>query len=132
LSPTGSAPTLRQGSTPHLGLRKRRPDLSFDADLGDAPDPDWAEEIDQVPVRGNLLTTEVVFFHRKSRTVLFADLIQHLDPGSLTGWRALVARLDLMTAPSPKCPASSARPLWLAGRPGPRSGTSSRGRPRGW
>jgi hypothetical protein len=86
------------------GLRKRRKDLRFDADLGDVPDAGWADELDQVRIGGNLITTEVVFFHRKSRTVLFADLIQHFDPASFTGWRALVARLDLMTAPEPEVP----------------------------
>lgn len=86
------------------GLRARRPDLAFDADLGDAPPAAWAEEIDQVVVRGNAITAEVVFFHRPSRTVLFTDLIQHFPRGWFTGWRALVARLDLMTADAPQVP----------------------------
>jgi Domain of unknown function (DUF4336) len=50
------------------GLRKKRKDVVFDADLGTAPSPDWGEEIDQVPMRGNLITTEVVFFHYRSGT----------------------------------------------------------------
>lgn len=86
------------------GLRERRKDLDFDGDLDDAPAPEWSEEIDQVPVRGNLITTEVVFFHRKSGTVLFTDLIQHFSPTWFTGWRAIVARLDRMTAPQPEVP----------------------------
>ena len=86
------------------GLRERRKDLDFDGDLDDTPAPEWSEEIDQVPVRGNLITTEVVFFHRKSRTVLFTDLIQHFSPTWFTGWRAIVARLDRMTAPQPEVP----------------------------
>jgi Domain of unknown function (DUF4336) len=86
------------------GLRKRRKDLAFAADLADAPDPAWAAEIDQVLVTGNMITTEAVFFHRRSGTVLFTDLIQHFRPGWFTGWRALVARLDRMTAPAPEVP----------------------------
>jgi hypothetical protein len=86
------------------GLRKRRKDIDFDGDLDDAPAPEWSEDIDQVLVRGNLITTEVVFFHRKSRTVIFTDLIQHFGPTSFTGWRAVVARLDLMAAPEPETP----------------------------
>ena len=86
------------------GLRRRRSDLRFDADLGDAPAAEWAESLDQVQMRGNLITTEVVFFHRRSRTVLVTDLIQHFDRGAFQGWRALVARLDLMTAPQPQTP----------------------------
>lgn len=86
------------------GLREKRKDIVFDADLGDAPSPDWAGEIDQVPVRGNLITTEVVFFHGKSGTVLFTDLIQQFPAGSFSGWRAVVAKLDLMTGPEPSVP----------------------------
>ena len=86
------------------GLRARRADLRFDVDLADAPPPEWAQDIDQVIVRGNLITTEVVFFHRASRTVIFTDLIQQFSPGWFTGWRAIIARLDLMTAPQPETP----------------------------
>lgn len=86
------------------GLRARRKDIAFDADLGDAPPAEWSAQIDQVVVRGNLITTEVVFFHRNSRTAIFTDLIQHFSPTWFTGWRAVVARLDLMTAPEPQTP----------------------------
>ena len=86
------------------GLRARRKDIAFDGDLGYAPPQEWSSEIDQVVVRGSLITTEVVFFHRKSRTVIFTDLIQHFSPTWFTGWRAVVADLDLMTAPEPETP----------------------------
>ena len=86
------------------GLAARRPDLAFDAELSDAPPAAWAGEIDQVVVRGNAITAEVVFFHRPSRTAIFTDLIQHFPRGWFTGWRALVARLDLMTADEPQVP----------------------------
>jgi hypothetical protein len=87
-----------------LGLRQRRKDLTYDDDLQDAPDAAWAGEIDQVLVRGNLITTEVVFFHRRSGTTIFTDLIQHFGPTWFSGWRAVVARLDLMTAAQPEVP----------------------------
>lgn len=86
------------------GLRKKRGDIGFDGDLTNAPDPDWAREIDQVLVRGNLITTEAVFFHRKSGTVLFTDLIQQLPVGLVSGWRAVIAKLDLMTEDEPSVP----------------------------
>jgi Domain of unknown function (DUF4336) len=86
------------------GLRQRRKDLEFDGDLEDTPPDEWSEEIDQVLMRGNLITTEVVFFHRKSRTAIFTDLIQHFSPTWFSGWRAVVARLDLMTAAEPEVP----------------------------
>jgi len=86
------------------GLRKKRPDIVFDAELGAAPDPGWAGEIDQVLMHGNLITTEVVFFHVKSGTVLFTDLLQQIPGNLLSGWRTIVAKLDLMVGPEPSVP----------------------------
>ena len=86
------------------GLRQKREDLSFDDDLSETPSFQWAGDLDQVMVRGNLITTEVVFFHYRSGSVLFTDLIQQFRPGWFTGWRALVARLDMMTATAPSVP----------------------------
>jgi Domain of unknown function (DUF4336) len=85
-------------------LRKKCKDIIFDADLGNAPSPDWVEEIDQVLMLGNRITTEVVFFHVKSGTVLFTDLLQQLPPDRLSGWRALIAKLDLMVGFEPSVP----------------------------
>lgn len=86
------------------GLREKRRDIRFDGDLGNAPVTDWASDLDQVVMRGNRITTEVVFFHRPSQTVLFTDLLQQFRPGWFKGWRAIVARLDLMVAPEPSVP----------------------------
>ena len=86
------------------GLRGKRKDINFDFELSDAPAPAWAGEIDQVVMAGNTITTELVFFHIKSGTVLFTDLIQHFPPKWFSGWRALVARLDLMVAAEPAVP----------------------------
>ncbi len=86
------------------GLRKRRKDLTFDADLIDAPSPEWAADIDQVLMSGSFAMTEVVFFHRASRTAIFADLIENLPRNWFKGWRGLVARLDGIIAPNPGAP----------------------------
>lgn len=85
------------------GLRKRRGDLAFDGDLGDVPDPEWAADVDQVPVHGSFLT-EVEFFHRPSRTAIFADLLQNFSSDWFKGWRGLLARLDGICAPNPGAP----------------------------
>ena len=76
------------------GLARRRRDLSFDAELGDAPDPAWRADIDQVIVGGSFIMDEVVFFHRGSRTAIVADLVQRFDPATLRGWRRLIMALD--------------------------------------
>lgn len=86
------------------GLRERRKDIAFDADLEDEPPQAWAGQIEQVVMHGNLITTEVVFFHRKSGVVLFTDLIQQFPPAWFTGWRAVVAQLDGMVAAHPQVP----------------------------
>jgi hypothetical protein len=86
------------------GLRAKRKDLAFADDLGDEPAAEWAGEIDQTVVRGNRITTEVVFFHRQSATVIFTDLIQQFPKGWFGGWREIVARLDLMTEAEPAVP----------------------------
>ena len=86
------------------GLREQRRDLAIDVELTDLRAAAWSDEIDYVLVHGNRITTEAVFFHRRSRTVLFTDLLQQFPPGWFRGWRALVARLDLMTGSEPTVP----------------------------
>ncbi|WP_456734378.1 DUF4336 domain-containing protein [Bradyrhizobium sp. USDA 3364] len=86
------------------GLRKRRRDLAFGADLADGASLDWLGQIDQAVMRGNLITTEVVFFHITSGTVLFTDLLQQIPAELVSGWRATIAKLDLMVGPEPSVP----------------------------
>jgi hypothetical protein len=64
----------------------------------------WSADIDQVVVRNDLFDVETVFFHRASGTAIFTDLIQHFDRTWFKGWRAFIARLDLMTAPEAEVP----------------------------
>jgi len=86
------------------GLREKRKDIRFDADFSDGPITAWAGEIDRAIMWGNRITTEVVFFHRQSGTAIFTDLIQQFPRGWFKGWRALVARLDLMATAEPAVP----------------------------
>jgi len=86
------------------GLREKRKDIAFDAEIGAQPVAEWSGEIEHVVMPGNAITTEVVFFHTKSATVIFTDLLQQLPAGWFSGWRALVAKLDLMTGPEPSVP----------------------------
>ena len=76
------------------GLAERKPELEFDAILGDSPDPAWASDIDQVIFHGSLSMEEVAFFHRQSRTVLFCDLIQRFPEHAANGWRGMLMRLN--------------------------------------
>jgi hypothetical protein len=86
------------------GLAKKRPELKFDAGLGDAPVSAWAAEIDQVEVAGSFALTEIVFFHRTSSTALFTDLIQNFRRDWFKGWKGCLARLDGITMPASSAP----------------------------
>ena len=85
------------------GLAKKRKDIAFDAELGDTPPPAWANEIDQVML-ANTITSEIVFFHKGSGTAIFTDILQQFSPGWFSGWRDIVAKLDLMVGPEPSVP----------------------------
>ena len=86
------------------GLRAKVPEVRIDEDLTPEPPTVWAGQIDQVVFDGNTLATEVVFFHRASQTTLFTDLLQQMPRKWFKGWRAIIARLDLMTADVPEVP----------------------------
>lgn len=84
-------------------LLRKRPDLRFAGHFGDVPDPGWAAALDQIVIP-HKLSTEVVFFHHASGTVIFTDLIQQFPKNWHSGWRSLVARLDLMVGETPAVP----------------------------
>ena len=60
------------------GLEQKRGDLRWDRILGDAPERDWAGQIDQVFFAARKLENEVVFFHAASRTLICADMLFNL------------------------------------------------------
>lgn len=85
-------------------LMSKRDDLSFAFEITDMLPSEWADAFEHSIIRGNTIATEVVFFHRASGTVLFADLLQQFPKGWHKGWRAWVAKLDLMVQPEPTVP----------------------------
>ncbi len=50
--------------------------LEFAEALADDPPPDWAGQIDQFYFDNSRFLDELIFFHRKSRTAIIADLSQ--------------------------------------------------------
>lgn len=103
-------PEARLYATP--GLAKRRLGLTFDAELGDAPERAWADDIDQVAVHGNVFMTELVFLHRASRTAIFADLLQNMPPNWFKGWRGALARFDGIVNPNYGAPKELRLTTW--------------------
>lgn len=95
-------PSARIHAAP--GLRAKRPDIRFDADLADGLADAWGGAVSCVLFGGNAITTEAVLFHRPSATVIFTDLLQQVPAHLKTGWRAWVARADRMTGAAPQVP----------------------------
>ncbi len=66
------------------GLERKRPDLRFDGMLGDAPEPEWADDFDQKRFEGHRVAgrvlNEVELFHRKTRTLITGDLCFNIGP----------------------------------------------------
>lgn len=77
-------PTARAFCCPTL--EKKRADIAWHGVLGDESEPEWRGEIDQVFFGARSLENEVLFCHRKSRTLLCADAIFNLThhPSALT------------------------------------------------
>lgn len=74
------------------GLEEKRTDFSWDRVLSDRPEPEWAADLDQVFFAARTMENEVVFFHRKTRTMVCADVIFNLSehPNRLTRAAALL------------------------------------------
>lgn len=109
------------------GLARRRPDLAFHSELDDVPQPEWARDLDQVVVRGSVFMEEVVFFHRRSRAALVADLIQRFEPGSIGGWREVLMRADSLVGPEGSTPREWRATFWRR-----RAARAGRDRILGW
>jgi hypothetical protein len=60
-----------------VGLAKKRPDLRVDRTHGSAPEPDFADIVDELPIAGFRLQ-ESVLVHRPARTLVVADLVHNI------------------------------------------------------
>lgn len=85
------------------GLREARPDLRVDTVLGSGMPEGWRGELDCM-IFPNRIADEAILFHRASGTLIICDLLQQMPAGWYSGWRALVARADLMTGSEPNVP----------------------------
>ncbi|HLT29307.1 MAG TPA: DUF4336 domain-containing protein [Myxococcaceae bacterium] len=108
------APGAVAWASPGVRERARSQGISvvFDANLGDRSDAAWAATFDQVLYRSSGFLEEVVFFHRASRTLLIADLIQAMEPERMGWLLRVVTRLGGNRAPG----GTPADIRWLAKR----------------
>ncbi|MCA9660488.1 MAG: DUF4336 domain-containing protein [Myxococcales bacterium] len=66
------------------GVERKQPRLAIDWFLGDRAPPVWADELDQVLIRGNRVIWEVAFLHRASGTLILTDVLENIrrdEPG---------------------------------------------------
>ncbi len=76
------------------GLAKKRKDLKFAATLDDNAPEEWSREIDQVILKGSFAMQEVAFFHRPTRTMIVADMIERLEGHGWSWWKKIAGRMD--------------------------------------
>ena len=90
------------------GIEKKDPKLSYTRMLGDEPDLGWAEELDQVLLRGSRFIWEVAFFHRATKTLILVDLIENYGDNttkvnlSMRFWWKVVFRMWNRPKPAPE------------------------------
>jgi hypothetical protein len=94
-----------QAAYPHAclagppGLARKRRDVRFDIELADQAEGAWREDLDQARIWGHPWN-EIVFLHRRSRTLIIGDCFFALGPQSSRGlwlWTGTLRR----RAPSP-------------------------------
>ena len=89
-------PRARVWASP--GVRRRAAsqgiDVRFTDDLGDEAPLPWRGAINQAIFRGSRLVEEVAFHHRRSRTLILADMIQAHEPEQVPApWLRALMRL---------------------------------------
>lgn len=77
---------------------------AFDRELTDEVPPAFEGVLDQVVFRGSRLLEEVVFFHRPSRTVILADLVERFEKERVPPGMWWLVRLAGATFPGGKTP----------------------------
>jgi len=75
------------------GLAKKRKDLTLAGILDDTAPAGWAGQIDQIARQGAPAMSEVVFLHKKSRTLVVSDTAHNFGDEAPTGTRALFTLL---------------------------------------
>lgn len=90
------------------GVRERaagqKIEVRFDEDLADEPPSAWRDDVDQLQFHGSSFLTEVVFFHRATRTLLLADLIENFEAERIPKALRVVAKLGGALDPDGKAP----------------------------
>ena len=82
----------------------RGAEVCFDRDLVDEPEGAWQADLYQLIFRGSRFMEEVVFFHRKTRTLILADYIENFEVEKVGFFYAWMLRLAGVADPDGKAP----------------------------
>ncbi len=72
-------PTAVKWASPGARKAAQKQGWTFDRDLAEVADPIWDLDLNQLIVHGSRFLEEVVFFHKPSRTLILADLIENFE-----------------------------------------------------
>ena len=86
------------------GLQEKRSDVIFYGELSDKSESQWNKDIEQLIFKGSKAMDEVVFFHKKSNTLILTDLIENFHPNHFTGIKKHIAKLTGIISPNGKMP----------------------------
>lgn len=85
-------------------LIKKRSDISFDGTLTQDLETPWQKDLLNLLFTGSSEMEEFVFFHKSSKTLIVADLIENFSPGVFGPIRRSVAKLAGILSPNGKMP----------------------------
>lgn len=83
---------------------KKRHDLNFTGSLNNNQSWAWEAELDQELFSGSPLMEECVFFHKNSRTLIVADLVENFSGQCFNCWQKVLAKGAGILAPNGKMP----------------------------
>jgi hypothetical protein len=90
------------------GLEVKRPELRYDAILGDTAEAEWKGQLEQVALQGTRFISEVAFFHAETRTLILVDLLENIGDGTpgvdwvLRFWWKVILRMWNRPKPAPE------------------------------
>ncbi|MFO8069201.1 MAG: DUF4336 domain-containing protein [Alkalibacterium sp.] len=100
-------PNATAWSSPGVEKRAQSQNIivDFDRPLEDEAPSEWSDDIDQLIFKGSRALEEVVFFHKRSKTLILTDLIENFEPERTSNyfWKT-VYKLAGIADPNGKAP----------------------------
>ena len=87
-------------------------EVNFNADLENEAPLDWKGDLEQLIFKGSRFMDEVVFFHRKSSTLIVADLIENFQLNKVSKKLGWLMKLTGISDPDGKMPLDLRVTFW--------------------